>query len=285
VTDVDVRPLNSSFEEAIQDVIQFVGQDRETFPFVFVDPTGWTGFSIECIAPLLKLQPCEVLVNFMLDFIRRFIEEKFTREGFARLFGGDDFDEGLRDLRGLDRDDAIADRYCHSLHEVCGFDHVQRAIVIHPDKDQSEFVLIYGTRHPKGIEVFKDVEQQAMEAQEQSRARVESDRRIKRERGQMSFLSSDDAPESRYYIGLRDRYLQKSRAAVVAMINGSKVVGYDELWSVALTLPLVWKSDLDGWLQGWCDNGVLEWQGRKPSERTLKRGKRHRLMRAAESVS
>lgn len=284
VQDVDVLPLNSSFEEAIPDVIQCIAGDRETFPFIFIDPTGWTGFSMEVIAPLLKLRPCEVLVNFMLDFIRRFIEQDFTRASFSRLFGADDFNAGLSNLRGLDRDDAIADRYCRSLTEVCNFDYAQRAIVIHPDKDQPDFLLVYGTRDPKGVEVFKRVEEKAMDAQERSRANVESDRQREREGGQMSFPNSEDAPESRYYVSLRNRYLQKSHELVRAKINEMNVVAYDDLWSLALTLPLVWKNDLDVWLHGWCDKGLLEWQGRTLSERTLKLGKKHFLSRTVESI-
>ena len=282
ITDVEVLPLNSSFENAIPEVIQFIESDRETFPFIFVDPTGWTGFSMASIAPLLKRRQSEVLVNFMLDFIRRFIEQDFTRESFKRLFGADDFDVGLKDLQGLERDDAISERYCRSLREVCGFNHVQRAIVFHPDKDQADFVLIHGTRHPKGVEVFKTVEQQAMEVQEQSRAQVEARMRKIREGGQTSFLDSAETPESHYYLFLRDRYIQQARAAVLREINAVESVAYDDLWTLALSYPLVWKSDLDSWLKNWCEQRAVDWIGRKSNEKTFKRGKQHRFLRRVD---
>ena len=285
VTDAEVLPLNSSFEEAIPDVIRFVESDRDTFPFVFIDPTGWTGFSMKSISPLLNRRHCEVLISFMLDFIRRFIEQDFSKESFSRLFRSDHFDANLQNLIGLDRDDAIADRYCSSLRDVCGFSYVQRTIVNHPDKDQPDFMLIYGTRHPKGVEVFKSVERLALGAQEKSRAQVESERRRKKEGGQKSFLDPTEMPDSNYHIDLRNRYLAQTRLLVLDAINGGETVAYTNLWTMALSRPLVWKSDLDGWLKEWCDKGLIEWKGHAPSERTFKRDKPHSFSRLARGVS
>jgi three-Cys-motif partner protein len=284
VSDADVLTLNSKFEDAIPQIIHFVEKERGTFPFIFIDPTGWTGFSMKSIAPLLKRRHSEVLINFMLDFIRRFIEQEFTREGFRDLFGSDEFDIGLKNLQGLDRDNAIAERYCRSLQVICGFKYVQRAIVIHPDKDQSDFELVYGTRHPKGVEVFKEVEQQAMDVQETSRAYVESKTKRRREGGQTSFLEPTEMPESQYYAKLRDRYSNEARMLVVNELNVAKDISYDDLWALALSRPLVWKRDLDKWLKEWCDNGVIEWKGRTARERTFKRDKGHHFSCIVESI-
>jgi hypothetical protein len=220
----------------------------------------------------------------MLDFIRRFIDQDFTRDGFSRLFGNYKYEAGLNTLKGLDRDDAIAEHYCNSLHNVCGFNFVQRAIVIHPDKDQPDFELIYGTRHPKGVEVFKRVEQQAMEVQEQSRARVESQRRIGQEGGQQRLFDPTEMPESHYYMNLRNRYLLQTRVAILDAINRVDAIRYDELWALALSRPLVWKPDLDGLLKGWCDKGMIEWRGRTPSERTFKREGQHFISRKVNRI-
>jgi three-Cys-motif partner protein len=279
VSDAEVLPLNSSFEEAIPEILRFLDQDRKTFPFIFIDPTGWTGFSMQDIAPLLKRQPGEVLINFMLDFIRRFIEHDFSRDSFSRLFGSDDFDEGLKDLQGWDRDDAIAQRYCRSLREVCGFNHVQRAVVLHPDMDKTHFLLIYGTRHARGVEVFKDAEKRAMDAQEASRARVEVHRK------KQPLFNPEEMPESRHYMNLRDRYLLMARQTVGQNINDSESSAYDGLWEIALSYPLVWESDLRGWLDEWCREGLIDYVGMKPKERSLKRDKGHIVKRKMERVN
>src|SRR5437660_2412077 len=43
ITDVEIRTLNRALEEAVPDILQFIhGGGRQSFPFIFVDPTGWT---------------------------------------------------------------------------------------------------------------------------------------------------------------------------------------------------------------------------------------------------
>lgn len=279
ITDAKTLPLNSSFEQAIPAVIRFLDQDRNTFPFVFIDPTGWSGFSMETISPLLRRHPCEVLINFMLDFVRRFIEHDYSRQSFVRLFGSEDFDEGLKDLQGLERDDAIADRYCRALREVCGFDHVQRAIVLHPHKDQSHFLLIYGTRHHRGIEVFKDAEKKAMKSQEASRARLEVERK------KQPLLDPDDMPDSRYYIDLRAHYESQARTLVKSIVESMSRASFDRLWFAALSYPLVWESDLKAWLRDWRDNGMLEWHGLAPRQRALRFGESHSVSLTGHELS
>jgi len=269
IEDVEVKALNKEFEHAVLDVVQFIKQDRDTFPFVFIDPTGWTGFSMKTIAPLLQLNPCEVLINFMMEFITRFIKQQGLREGFERLFGTSEFDAGLRDLAGRDLDDAVAEKYCDRLRKVSNFSHVLRAIVLHPDKNRSHFQLIYATRHPKGAEVFKKTEEKAMAAQENSRAHVED--RKKKAGGQSQFFPPEEMPESKFYLEYRGRYLRQAREAVISEINQKKRVAYHHVWDIVVAFPMVWERDLREWLKEWQDQEKLEIEGMGTRERVPKR--------------
>jgi three-Cys-motif partner protein len=101
VEDVEIRTKNDKLEGSIPDILSFVRDGgRGTFPFIFIDPTGWTGFAMDLIAPLLKLRPGEVLINFMTDYVRRFIDhpDQETRKSFADLFGTGDFKNQLQGL-------------------------------------------------------------------------------------------------------------------------------------------------------------------------------------------
>ena len=71
IDDVTIKLIKGKFEEHIADVRSFVGR---SFSLVFIDPTGWTGFPLEKITPLLQLKG-EVMINFMSDFITRFIDD------------------------------------------------------------------------------------------------------------------------------------------------------------------------------------------------------------------
>ena len=267
---VEILTLNSEFEKTIPDLIRFIEADRDTFPFVFIDPKGWTGFSMECIAPLLRRQG-EVLINFMLEFIRRFIEQDFCRESFSKLFGEDSFDSHLQDLKGIERDDEISVRYCKSLTKVCRFDFVHRAIILHPEKDHSHFQLIYGTRHPRGVEKFKEVEKKAMRAQDEARAKVEIEKK------KLPLFDVPDMPESKYYVNLRNRYIMQAKEAVRSRLSVSKAVPYDDLWRVALQYPMVWESDLKDWFRTWREEGVIEVCGIQLGRSSIQYGKDHTI--------
>ena len=92
-TDAEVRTENCDFEEAIPEIVRFIkAGGRGGFPFIFIDPKGWTGFSMDEIRPVLELAPGEVLINFMTQHIRRFINspQEELRESFERLFGSGD---------------------------------------------------------------------------------------------------------------------------------------------------------------------------------------------------
>ncbi len=274
--DVEIRTISGEFEDAIPEVIEFVKMGADTFPFILIDPTGSSGFRMQVIRPLLELHPGEVLVNFILEFIRRYIEQVGLREGLSELFGTDDFDEHLARLSGIERDDAITEKYCSCLGRFCGYPYVLRASVLHPDQDRLYFQLIYATRHIKGVEVFKKAEAQAMASQEKYRAQVEERRKLTG--GQTSFLCADDMPESKFYVNLRHRYRHRARVAVVSHVNKCRHALYDDLWIVALSFPMVWESDLREWLREWRDKGLLEWSGLAPRGRELIHGKNHSVL-------
>ncbi len=65
VSDLTVERKSKRLEDAVDDFILKFNRDAGTaFPFVvFIDPTGWTGFPLKIITPLLQLKPGEVLIN------------------------------------------------------------------------------------------------------------------------------------------------------------------------------------------------------------------------------
>lgn len=282
VKDADVRTFCGEFETSIPDIITFIREDPDTFSFVLIDPTGASGFRMKVIAPLLKLLPGEVLINFILEFIRRQIELEGLRGCLTGLFGAENYGENLAELTGIDRDDEITKRYCAHLRSFCKYKYVLRASVFHPDQDRLYYQLIYGTRHPKGVDVFKRAEKQAMHEQEKTRARVEEEQRKAKSGGQKSLLDSDAMPESRFYIDLRNRYISEAMWEISEIINRSPQVPYDELWSSALEYPMVWESDLRNLLKKWRDQGIVRWNGMGPHDRVLKRGTDHVIERIGE---
>lgn len=281
VTDITVETRNSDLTGAIGDVLHFVNQGgASSFPFFFIDPTGWTGFEMDLIAPLLRQKPGEVLINFMTDFIRRFIDhpDQQTREQLVSLFGSDSARiamESLTDPR--DREDVLLKTYGETVQARGGFSHVCRAIVLYPEIDRSYFHLIYATRNRKGVEKFKEVELQAMEVQEQQRAEAKQRKRTKKT-SQKGLFPALEMPHTETIEALRGRYLEQAKKGVHDLLQTGRPVPFENVWDLALSYPLVWDGDVKDWLRDWRAARLLKIEGMRPRQRVPKLGENNRLV-------
>jgi three-Cys-motif partner protein len=280
VTDVTIETKNATLEESISDIANFVQRGgSKAFPFIFIDPTGWTGFEMETITPLLLSNPGEVLVNFMTGHIRRFLEspQEETQESFKRLFGSGAFREKVQGLAQLEREHAAVEEYTNNAKLAGGFPFASNAIVLHPEIDRTHFNLIYLTRNSKGIEVFKAAERKAMEIQEAARADAQQRKRISR-KGQTELFGSKDLHDSTHYESLREMYLTKAQSLVLRALETKRKLLYDDAWALALSEPMSWESDLKQWIEEWKENGCLEIAGMEPRQRVPRRNQQNYLI-------
>lgn len=166
VGDFDVTPLRGQFEDHIAEIRRIAGR---SFTLTFVDPTGWS-FDLKKLAPLLRRKPGEVLVNFMYEHFRRFIDDKRPeiRESQDRAFGGSGWRDRYAGLlaQGLDKEEAVLEVFKHQLRKTCDFDFVASARIRHPLASKTHFYLVYGTRHLKGLVEFRKAEKEALHVEE-----------------------------------------------------------------------------------------------------------------------
>src|SRR2546425_7018203 len=152
VTDAEVVALNSKLEDSIDKITDFVRRGgSNSFPFIFIDPTGWTGFAMDVIEPLLRFDPGEVLINFMSGDIPRFVTspQQQTAQSFLRLFGSKEFKAVVEGLSERNREDALVEEYRRIVASRGNFKFTCSAIVLHPKSNRTRFHLIYATRHPR----------------------------------------------------------------------------------------------------------------------------------------
>ncbi|MEQ1760903.1 MAG: three-Cys-motif partner protein TcmP [Vicinamibacterales bacterium] len=261
-SDVTIETRNAALEDSVPAIVSFVRRGgTETFPFIFIDPTGWTGFAMDTIAPLLALRPCEVLVNLMTKDVRRFLEApaQQTQASFERLFGRPGVGQRVVGTQGLDRDDVVVEEYSRSVKDKGNFTYVCTAIVLNPEQDRTHFHLIYATRHRKGVEVFKDAEKKAMKDQEAVRAAAEARRRL--DATGMASLFGEEMHSPAYYDELRGHYLNRSRGLVRHLLEIEGRVPYEQVWDTAMAQPLTWESDLKDWLRQWASEGRVSHEG------------------------
>jgi three-Cys-motif partner protein len=220
-SDAEIQTRNDELGGSVAEILRFVNQGgRGTFPFFFIDPTGWTGFEMSLIAPLLRQRPGEVLINFMTDYIRRFIDHPHqqTRQQFTSLFGSADAKDRIQALTDpQDREDALFTMYADAVRKRGDFAYSCSAIVLYPGIDRRFFHLIYATRNRRGVDVFKDVEQRAMEEQGRIRAAAKLRKREQRSR-QAELFSAEELPDVRSIDALRARYLSQARQRVLGSV-------------------------------------------------------------------
>lgn len=258
---IEIETRRKRFEETIPEIIEFTKRDSTSFPFIFIDPTGWKSVAIQTIRPLLEIQPGEVLVNLMTSYLHRFAKQ-------TKLFSK----ERLQGLSGIDLDDEMVAQYSEALAKYGGYNYVVAAIILRAEIDTPQYRLVYATRHPRGVEKFKHAERQAMQDMQVARA-IAKQRRREARTHQVELFSGEVVENQRFYLDLHQRYLTKSSDATLKLLKTRKRISYDELWACAISKPLVFESDLKRWLRDWSAHVSVEGLG--PNERTPKRDHNH----------
>ncbi|MCB9793075.1 MAG: three-Cys-motif partner protein TcmP [Alphaproteobacteria bacterium] len=281
--EVDTYCRNGPFEDAIPDVVNFVhgsGSSRP-FTFVFIDPTGWTGFGMDKLEPIFRLEPVEVLVNFMTKDIKRFIDvdEPATVASFVDLFGQDvhEFRARWKGQTGLDREDSIVSAYCDRLKSRGNFAHVGSAVILNPSMDKTHFHLIYGTRSLHGLVAFRDVEWSVFHKQTEVRDWVKQRKEEDRTRQFGLFGATEVSRSTTYNNMLVRRYQDPAEQCIQTLLRTKQDVSYDDLLAEALSYPLTRRALVNEWLTEWAREGRVELVGLGPRERVLKPEKGHRV--------
>jgi three-Cys-motif partner protein len=274
VTDIQIDTLNSEFEHSIPEVLKCAGN---AFSLVFIDPTGWTGFGLKQITPILRHRPGEVLVNFMFDYINRFLDDPRPdiASSFDELFGGPGWETAVH--AAVRREGAIVDLYRERMRNAGGFKHVTSTRILKPTQDRSYFYLVYGTGHFKGLVEFREVERKAVDEQERVRFAAKQESREART-GQTELFSADDVANIPASLEV-ERNVQRDLAVerLRALLRLQPEVPYEDVLATLLEVPLVWEADVRRIVLYLRDARELDVVGLNPPERTPKKG--HVLVR------
>jgi len=284
-TDAHIETRNAALKQSVTDIADFVKRGgASSFSFIFVDPTGWTGLAMDVITPLLRLRPGEVLVNFMTGHILRFAghPDPAISKTFDRLFGSIDYRSRISNLVGQDREDALVRCYMDAIRETGEFDYVFSTVILNPCKDRTHFHLIYATRHSKGVEEFKRTERKAIPFMEQARDQAQKRLRFTKTGQRELPFGNATMNVGDYCEHLRERYLMMARDDVDGMLTQHGRVRYDDAWAAALQFPLVWDSDIKGWIKEWTREGIVDVEGLKKGQRVPKLREGHSLIRVAK---
>ncbi len=260
VTDIQVEPMLGEFEQVIPKILDYLGTQ---FSLVFIDPTGWTGFALNRIQPILRHQPGEVIVNFMFDFINR----RFNVD-FNDLFGGAGWNESMSEEETIQL-------YCDRLTEAGKFDYGTYTRIMNPTRDRTYFYLVYGTRHWKGLWEFRNVERKFVEEQERIRWVAKQKKRIQRT-GQAELFAAPDFSLARTFDDERALRLDLALSRLREKLRTTPRARYEDMICPLLEIPLVWPKDVNEMIMS-LHGTELDIEGLTGRERTPKPG--HMIVR------
>lgn len=276
---VTAEVLQGAFEDHVADIQARI---REDFGFVFIDPTGWTGYPMEVIAPLLRNdgraagQPPnrEVLINFMSIYAQRFVgytESEVNRAQFDALFGDDAWRARIPPKDAPDRERRVVELYCEYLQAAVEFPYVTYTRILVPGTDRSYFYLIYGTHHVKGLTTFREIEEKAIEVQERLQADVRQRRSLAPGQPALFAASENLHAADRSFHLERERQLVLARADLLELLRSGGPRRFEmDLLGLALLRPFVWREDVRTWVREQEEAGRIENLDRRPRQRVPK---------------
>ncbi|HWZ96262.1 MAG TPA: three-Cys-motif partner protein TcmP [Candidatus Dormibacteraeota bacterium] len=272
VRDIHVVPKNWDFVQHVSDVVNFVKDESDSFPFIFIDPKGWEQLDAKVIAPILRLNPGEVLVTFMTSWIVRFLSVPEKR--FDRIFGSDL--PRLVQLRGEEQEEELVKCYSDLIRRAGNYKFVCSLPVMKPSQDAFHFHMIYGTRHVRGVEVFKETEKSVVPFMHETRAMAQHRRRFENS-GQFSLLGPDAEYKEKRFTQFRQRKLAAAKKHLEDILMASKEVLYDDAWATAMQYPTIMEEDLGDWLKEWKQRGLLEITNQAAGRKLARKGQKQFL--------
>ena len=175
--DVSVSTYSGDFVQLIPTILKVIPPDA--FAFFFVDPKGWR-IRLQQITPLLSRAKSEVIFNFMFDFINRAVNigDANIVAGLNELIPYGDWrskimkaeTQGGGNLTPEARKTVLVGAFTESLAKLGKYRFVAETTILRPLKDRPLYCLCYATRHPSGIEVFRDCQIKALQEQSATRA-------------------------------------------------------------------------------------------------------------------
>lgn len=222
----EVKTYCGKFEDAVSEIQAFIGV---SFPLIFIDPTGWTGYPFDNIKPLFRRPKCEVLINFMYEFINRFAHsaDQDIIASMAPILGGPGWPDRLDP--NLPRGLAVEKLFRETLKSVGNFDFVVSTKIDKVTAERPHFFITYGTKSLDGLKAFRQTEYDALREHVRNRANVKEKRREQRSN------TADLFP---------GHYAEVQEATIDEIVDEQKALAKADLLAILAQRPLPFSSVL-----------------------------------------
>jgi three-Cys-motif partner protein len=170
----EIKTYFGRFEDSVSEIEAFIGN---SFPLIFIDPRGWTGYPFDKIKALFARPKCEVLINFMYDHVNRFAhsDDEDIIASLDPILGG----PGWRDRLDpkLPRGLAVEKLFRETLRSVGNFDFVISTKIDKATAERPHFFIAYGTKSSAGLKAFRQTEYDALRKHAMNRATAKEKKR------------------------------------------------------------------------------------------------------------
>ena len=144
------RLANRSFEEIIHN--DWTKEQYKRYPsFFLIDPFGFS-LKMKDLVDIMQYSQNEIFINFMFDFINRFISDEACATRFDELFGCQDWRQA-RMLSCEKREEFIIGLYRKQLKKFAKYVFAFR--MSYPDRDRTYYYLIHVANNQKGCSIMK----------------------------------------------------------------------------------------------------------------------------------
>lgn len=281
--DIAIHTYNTDFVATAPTILRHI--PPAAFAFFFIDPKGW-GIDIAQLGPLLKRPRSEVVFNFMFDFINRAasIDDAKIIAGLNALMPHGEWKERLAALdaktgdRSAARKAVLTDAFRQTLATVGGYEFVAEIPVLQRIKDRTLYSLFYGTRHAKGIEVFRECHLKAERLQ--ASVRTATKRTYEEQKSGQGLLWGADVPfapdEISEFLEAEKVAAEETLLSLVPTVPGSTT--YENVWPRVLEKHVVSRPDVNKLAAELRKSGQLIFPGWESGKRVPQDG--YRLSRA-----
>ncbi len=244
--DIEVIPHKGDFVAIAEALAKQI--PRNAFVFLFIDPKGWR-IDIQAIQPLLGMPNCEVLFNFMFEFINRAasMRDPVIMQGLDELIRIGSWREKLAaagsTVSPANRKRILIDAFAATIGELGHYRYVAETPVLRPLRDREIYSLVYATRKPPGIEVFRDCQVRTLREQSAMRGAAKSSAQSTATGQTEAFAFSEMAPDG------TESFLSSEAAAAKQLIlqlapPAPQTILYGDLWPQVLSRHAIRKTEL-----------------------------------------
>lgn len=245
---VHVECRQGDYTTLIPEIMEW---SQEHFTFFFVDPKGWKGIiGPTTMRMLLERPKTEFLINLMYDFANRAASIEKHESDMVELLGEPLNFDGAETAEM--RQDHFLGLYRKNTTQIYG-GRSSYVPINRPGTNKLLYFLVYLTRHPLGIKVFKEEAEKMMVAQRVTHAEVQLRKQFEAT-PVLDLFAMDDAADQ--CINATDNRLLAKQFLLKKLSTTPVLIDY-ECWALWLDESNLYPSDLQFGMKELINDGLV----------------------------